>query len=67
MLIWICDSRSEFLFSYGKNVITFGADMNSSVHVDNKERDILILGEGQTQGFDDTILTAEEKYPINFT
>ena len=67
MLIWICDSRSEFLFSYGKNVIIFGADMNSSAHVDNKERDILILGEEQTQGLDDTILTAEEKYPINFT
>ena len=41
--------------------------MNSSAHVDNKERDILILGEGQTQGLDYTILTAEEKYPINFT
>ena len=41
--------------------------MNSSAHVDNKERDILILGEGQTQGLDDTILTAEAKYPINFT
>ena len=41
--------------------------MNSSAHVDNKERDILILGEGQTQGLDDTILTAEEKHPINFT
>ena len=41
--------------------------MNSSVHVYNKERDILILGEGQTQGLDDTILTAEAKYPINFT
>ena len=33
------DSRSEFLFtdeSYGKNVIIFGGDMSSSVHVDNK-------------------------------
>ena len=41
--------------------------MNSPVHLDNKERDILILGEGQTQGLDDTILTAEAKCPINFT
>ena len=43
------DSRSEFLFiygSYGKNVIIFGADMSSSVHVDNKGKDILILGKG---------------------
>ena len=47
------DSRSEFLFtdgSFGKNVIIFGADMNSSVHIDNKGKDILILGEGPTQG-----------------
>ena len=45
------DSRSEFLFtdeSYGKNVIIFGADMSSSVHVDNKGKDILVLGEGPT-------------------
>ena len=45
------DSRSEFLFtdgSYGKNVIIFGADMNSSVPVDNKGKDILILAERPT-------------------
>ena len=62
--------RSESLFTdgrYGKNVIIFGADMRSSVHVDNKGTDILILGEGPTQGLDDTTLTAETKYPINFT
>ena len=41
--------------------------MNSSVHVDNKGKDILILGEGSTQGLDDTRLTAEAKYPIDFT
>ena len=34
---------------------------------DNKEKDILIFGEGPTQGLDDTTLTAEAKYPINFT
>ena len=63
-------SRSDFLFtvgSYGKNVIIFGVDVNSSVDVDNKGKDILILGEGPTQGLDDTTLKAEAKYPINFT
>ena len=45
----------------GKNVIIFGADMSSSVHTDNKEKDILILGEEPTQGLDDTTLTAEAK------
>ena len=51
----------------GRNVIIFGADMSSSVHVNNKNRDILILGEGRTQGLDDTTLTAEVKYPIKST
>ena len=63
------DSRSEFLSidgSFRKNVVIFGADMSSSVHVDNKGKDISILGGGPTQGLDDTTLT-EAKYPINFT
>ena len=41
--------------------------MRSSVHVDNKGKDILILGEEPTQVLADTSLTAEVKYPINFT
>ena len=56
------DSSSEFLFtdgSYGKKVISFGADRSSSVHANNKEKYILILAEGPTQGLDDTELTAE--------
>ena len=51
----------------GKNDIIFGAGMSSSVHVDNKGKDILILGEGPTKGLDDTTLTAKAIYPINFT
>ena len=39
----------------GRNVIIFGADMSSSVHIDDKNKDILILGEGPTQGLDDTV------------
>ena len=50
-----------------ENVIICGADMNLYVHVDNKNKDILILGNGRTQGLDDTTLTAEALYPINFT
>ena len=41
-----------------RNVIIFGADMGSSVHIDNKRKEILILGEGPTQELDDTTLTA---------
>ena len=51
----------------GRNVIIFRADLSSPVHIDNKGKNILILGEGPTQGLDDTTLTAEAKYPINFT
>ena len=40
----------------GKNVIIFGADMSSLVHIVNKNKDILILG------LDDT--TLEEKLNI---
>ena len=41
--------------------------MSSSVNVDNKKKDILILGEGPTQGLDDTTLTAEKMYSTDFT
>ena len=41
--------------------------MSSFVHVDNKEKDILVLAKGPTQGLDGTKVTAEAKYPINFT
>ena len=50
-----------------KNVIIFWADMGSSVPIDNKNKNILILGERPPQGLNDTTLTAEAKYPINFT
>ena len=40
--------------------------MSSSVHVDNKKRDISILRKGPTQGLEHT-LTAEKMYSINFT
>ena len=64
------DSCSEYSLPYGnmgKIVIIFGADMSSSVHIDNKGKVILILGERPTQGLDDTTLTSEAMYPINFT
>ena len=51
----------------GKNVIIFEADMNSSVYIVNKGKDILIIDEGPTQGLDDTTLTVEAIYPVNFT
>ena len=41
--------------------------MSSSVHIDNKGKDILILGIGQTQGLDDTTLSVKAQYSINFS
>ena len=63
------DRRSSFSFpgaEYGKNVIIFGVDMNSSHHIDNKGKDILILGKGPMYRLGENSLTAEKMYPINF-
>ena len=40
--------------------------MSSSAHIDNKKKDILVLGIGPTQGLEHT-LTTEKLYWINFT
>ena len=40
--------------------------MSPSPHIDNKKRDILILGKGPAKELEH-ILTAEKKYSINFT
>ena len=49
-----------------KNVIIFGVDMSSSPKIDNRKKDILILGIEPTQGLEHT-LSAEKMYSINFT
>ena len=41
--------------------------MSSSVHIDNKKKDTLILGIGLTQRLDDTTLSAEAQYSIKFS
>ena len=64
------DRTSSFSFpggGNGQNVIIFGVDMNSCVHVDNKGKDILILGNDLTQGLDEHSLTADKMYLINFS
>ena len=64
------DRRSSFSFpdgGFGQNIIIFGVDMNSSIHIDNKGKDILIVGKGLTQGLGEHSLTAEKIYSINFT
>ena len=63
------DRRSSFSFPggrFGQNVLIFGAHMSSSAHIDNKKKDMLVLGIEPTQGLEHT-LTAEKIYSINFT
>ena len=50
-----------------KNAISFGVDVNSSVYIDKKKKDILILGKFPTHGLDDAALTAEAQYSTNFS
>ena len=50
-----------------KMSLFFETDMSSSVHIDNKSKNILIFGERPTYRLDDTTLAAEAIYPIDFT
>ena len=62
------DRRSSFslpIGGFGQNKLIFGADMSSSIHIDNKKKEIF-LGRGPTQELEST-LTAEKMYSINFT
>ena len=45
----------------GRNVIIFKVEMGSSTKIDNRKKDILILGKGPTQGLEHT-LSAEKMY-----
>ena len=63
------DRRWSFSFPggrFGQNVLIFGVDMSFSAHIDNKQKDILVLGIGPTQALEHT-QTAEKMYSINFT
>ena len=64
------DSRSELSWpdgSMGKNVAIVGINKSSSVHIDNKKKDILILGFGLANGLNNTTLTPEAQYSISFS
>ena len=58
--------RKQTFFGFDQNVLIFGADMSSSSHIDNKKKDILVLGRGPTQGLEHTLI-AKKMYSINFT
>ena len=53
--------------SNGRNVLIFGVDMSFSTHATNRANHIDLIGDGLTQGINDTTLYAEKKYFRNFT
>ena len=74
----ICfDERSQFghaitengvtYTSNRRNVLIFGADMSFSVHATNKANHIYLMGDGLTQGINDTTIYSKKKYFKNFT
>ena len=56
----------KWKFSVGngfrKNCIIFVVDMSSSIHVDNKKKDILVCGGRPTKGLDGTTLIVEKRF-----
>ena len=74
----ICfDERSQFSHTItedgfphttnGRNVLIFGADMSFSAHATNRANHIYLMGEGRTQGINDTTIYVEKNYCRNFT
>ena len=62
------DSCLEFSYtdgSTGQDIIIFRTDTRPSDHIDNKNKDILIIGEGPTQGLDGTTLTETRFTTLN--
>ena len=51
----------------GRNVLIFGADMSFSVHATNRAHHIYLMGDGLTQGINDTTIYVENNYYRNFT
>ena len=48
---------------FARNVIIFGVDMSSSPYIDNKKKDISILGKDPIQGLEHT-LAAEKMFQV---
>ena len=63
-------SFSSFLIpnlDFGKNVIIFGVDNSLSTYKRKKNNEILVIGEGLTQGLNNDTITAKAKYFFSFT
>ena len=74
----ICfDERSQFSHTItedgrahttnGRNALIFGVDKSFSAHATNRANHIYLMGDGLTQGINDTTLYVEKNYWRNFT
>ena len=64
----ICfDERSFTHTTNGRNVLIFGADISFSVHTTNRANHIYLMGDGLTQGINNTTIYVEKNYYRNFT
>ena len=63
------DRKGEFSFGngFGRNAIILGGDRSSSVHANNRKKNLLVLGKNFIQGLNNTTIYAEKLYSINFT
>ena len=65
------DSQEIVLLSnssrFGESVTIFVAGMNSSPHVDNRKKEILIMGKGPTQVLEDNTFIVEKECVMNFS
>ena len=64
------DRKGDFSFGsnrFGGNIITLGTDMSSSVHANNRTKNILVLGNDFIEGLDNTTVYAKKLYSVNFT
>ena len=51
----------------GSKVLIFGADMRFNVHATNRANHMYLMGNGLTQGINDTTIYVEKNYYRNFT
>ena len=64
--MWLLPSFSFPGGGFGQNVLTFGVDMSSSVHIDNNKKDILVLGKGLQKNCTRLILLLQKKFLLKF-
>ena len=58
ILVMVLDLIEDQVFrGFGQNVLIFGADMSTPIHIDNKKKDILVLGRGPKQELESTLTT----------